>query len=141
MSKAGELGKAIERNDLGKARELLETDNRLADSSEVTPPPLHWAIYNDQSRMVELLLEYGARLDHRDKDRNATPLDYAIVYARSDLTALLISHGADLRSGLQVAARGAAGAFEEYGELPSRQTYTQIVKLLERLARDQRDRE
>ena len=63
-------------------------------------------------------------------DRDATPLDYAVVYARRELIPLLISRGADLDSAMGVARKGASGGFEEYAELPGREQYEAIVELL-----------
>ena len=79
MSRTDELFEAIDCNDIDLATELLREDSDLADSEIGTPPPIHWAIYRDNPQMVELLLDYGADIERRDTDRNATPLDYAIV--------------------------------------------------------------
>ena len=95
-----------------------------------TPPPIHWAIYDDKRKVVELLLEHGADMELRDQDRDATPLDYVIVYARKEIIPVLVSHGAHLKGRLQLAVKGASGGFEAFGELPSRQKYEEIVDLL-----------
>ena len=133
MSVTQELGRAIEANDGDKARHLLTTHAGLADSTEETPPPIHWAIYQDKREMVELLLDHGADLERRDQDRDATPLDYAIVYARKDIIRVLVARGANVEGRLKVATKGAAGGFEAYGELPSRAAYAEVVELLHEL--------
>ena len=133
MSAVDELCRAIEANDARQARQLLAIQANLADSGDGTPPPIHWAIYCDKRQMVELLLDHGANIERRDQDRDATPLDYAIVYARTEIIPVLIARGASLEGKLQLALKGAAGGFEEFSELPSRHEYQQIAELLREL--------
>ena len=133
MPSSNELCQAIEANDINRAKELLAIQGDLADSLEGSPPPLHWAIYQDKSRMVELLLDHGVDIECRDPDRDATPLDYAIVYARKEIIPVLVSRGANLEGRLQLAVKGASGGFEEFSELPSRHEYEGIVELLSEL--------
>lgn len=133
MLSSDELCQAIEADDINRAKELLAIQNDLADSLEGTPPPLHWAIYQDKRRMVELLLDHGADIERRDQDRGATPLDYAVVYARKEIISVLVSRGANLEGRLQLAVKGASGGFEEFSELPSLHEYEGIVELLREL--------
>ncbi len=133
MSHVLDLYSAIEAEDITRMRKLLSGQPAFVNSLEETPPPIHWAIYLDKSNAVEQLLEHGANTELKDQDRNATPLDYAVVYARKDIIRLLVSHGADLEEGVQVAAKGASGGFEEFDELPTRETYEEIAALLEEL--------
>ena len=130
MPTVEELCRAIEANDIEMAEKLLAAHGDLADSNEGTPPPIHWAIYQDRWNMVELLLDHGADIERRDRDRGATPLDYAIVYARPEIIKLLVSRGANLEGRLQLAVKGASGGFEAFGELPTREQYEGIVELL-----------
>ncbi len=67
MPNAEELCQAIEANDINRAKELLAIRSDFADSVEVTPPPIHWAIYQDKRQMVELLLDHGADIERRDQ--------------------------------------------------------------------------
>lgn len=133
MPNVEELCQAIEANDINRAKELLAIQNDLADFVEGTPPPIHWAIYQDKRQMVELLLDHEADIERRDQDRDATPLDYAIVYGRKEIIPVLVSRGANLKGRLQLAFKGASGGFEEFSELPSRQEYEGIVGLLREL--------
>lgn len=130
MSDVRDLYQAIDDNTIERARELLSLDDRLADSTEETPPPIHWAIYRDNSAMVELLLDYGASIERKDQDRDATPLDYAIVYCRKDIIRRLIRRGANIEGRLDLARQGASGAFEDYDELPSRDNYEDVVQII-----------
>lgn len=111
-------------------REILARHPELADASEETPPPLHWAIHHNRPGIAELLLDAGASLGVRDPDRAATPIEYAAVYARRRVIRLLVARGADAESGLEVALRGADGRFEEFPELPSRAEYRAAAALL-----------
>lgn len=127
------LYEAIDADDADRIERLLTRSPGLLNSAAVTPPLIHWAIYRDKRRAVEALLNHGADLALRDRDRDATPLDYAVVYARRELIPLLVSRGADLDSGMQVALKGASGGFEEYAELPDRAEYEGVVALLREL--------
>ena len=128
-----ELYALIVAGDVAGVREILARDPDLADASEETPPPLHWAIYHNRPEIAELLLDADAGLDVRDPDRAATPIEYAAVYARRRIIRLLVARGADAESGLAVALRGAGGRFEEFPELPSRAEYRSAAALLSEL--------
>ena len=130
MSRSEDLYSAIDADDVDRIERLLTMSPDLVNSTDETPPPIHWAIYRDKRRAVEALLNHGAVLALRDRDRDATPLDYAVVYARRELIALLLSRGANLDSAMEVALKGASGGFEEYAELPDREQYEAIVELL-----------
>lgn len=133
MSHVLDLYSAIEAEDITSMGKLLSGQPGFVNSVEETPPPIHWAIYLDERNAVEQLLEHGANTELKDQDRNATPLDYAVVYARKDIVRLLVSHGADPEEGMQVATKGASGGFEEFDELPTRETYQEMVTLLDEL--------
>ena len=133
MSRVQDLYQAIEAEDTTRIGKLVSDRPNIVNSTEETPPPIHWAIYLNKKNAVERLLVHGANTELKDQDRNATPLDYAVVYARKDIIRLLVSHGADLEEGVQVAAKGASGGFEEFDELPTRETYEEIAALLEEL--------
>ena len=130
MADTEELYAAIEADDADRIARLLTTRPGLVNSVDETPPPIHWAIYRDKRRAVEALLDRGADLALQDQDRDATPLDYAVVYARRESIRMLIAHGASLDSAMKVALKGASGGFEEFGELPGREQYEEIVGLL-----------
>ena len=121
---------AIEADDVDRIGQLLTMRPGLVNSAEQAPPPIHWAIYRDKRGAVEALLDHGADLALREQNRDATPLDYAVVYARRELIPMLISRGASLESGMRVALKGVSGGFEEYAELPGRRQYESIVELL-----------
>ena len=129
-SRSEDLYSAIDADDVDRIERLLTMSPDLVNSTDETPPPIHWAIYRDKRRAVETLLNHGAVLAIRDRDRDATPLDYAVVYARKELIPLLISRGANIDSAMGVALKGASGGFEEYTELPDREQYEAIVELL-----------
>ncbi len=134
------LAAATEANDPQTAARLLEEDPALANCRDETPPPLHWAIYMNRPRIAEVLLDHGADIEGRDQDNDATPIRYAVVYGRREIIRLLIARGADWgvvegkdTSVLQEALRGAAGGYEEFDDLPSREEYGKIVELLKEL--------
>ena len=140
MARADELYAALEANDPTWVERLLEADRNLLGSINETPPPLHWAVWQDRSDMVEVLLDHGADIERKDKDRDATPLAWAIVYGRQAIIPKLVARGAKLGNTggsdnmLQLAMKGAAGGFEEYGEeVASRREFGEIVELLREL--------
>ena len=133
MPQVRDLYAAVEADDTDRIGELLTADPDLVNSVEETPPPIHWAIYQDKRAAVERLLEHGANTELRDQDRDATALDYAVVYARKAIIRLLVSYGANLDGRAQLAAKGASGGFEEFNELPGRAQYQEVVELLEEL--------
>ena len=130
MPRSEDLYRAIDADDVYRIDQLLTMSPDFVNSTDVAPPPIHWAIYRDRRGAAEALLNRGADLALRDRDRDATPLDYAVVYARRELIPLLIARGANLDSGMRVALKGASGGFEEYAELPDRRQYEGIVELL-----------
>lgn len=133
MPDSKELYRAIEADDVERIGRLLTMRAGLVNTSEEAPPPIHWAIHRDKRAALETLLNHGADLALRDQDRNATPLDHAAVYARTEPIPVLISRGASLDSGMRVALNGASGGFEEHAELPDRRQYEGIVELLREL--------
>ena len=133
MPDTEELYDAIEADDADRIAQVLIKRPGLVNSLEETPPPIHWAIYRDKRRAGEALLDRGADLGLRDQDRDATPLDYAVVYARRESIRMLIAHGASPEAGMHVALKGASGGFEAFEELPNREQYEEIVALLREL--------
>ncbi len=139
-SRLNALTAATEANDAEAVARLLEEDRALVNCRDETPPPLHWAIYKDRPRIVEVLLDYGADIESRDQDNDTTPIRYAVVYGRKEIVRLLAARGADCgvvedkdTSALQEAMRGAAGGYDEFDDLPSREVYSEMVELLKEL--------
>ena len=128
---------AIQCGDEAAVKTLLAQSPELAHAQDWTPPPLHCAVLWNQPRIAEILLEHGADIERLDPDRQTTPLRYAIMFARADLIPLLLNHGANRGpivaeglSALQLAREAAAGAYEEYDDLPKRGEYEEIIRLL-----------
>ncbi len=136
MNKHDALAEAIETGDAVGVKQMLAAHPELANGPNWTPPPLHCAVLWNQPRIAEILLDNGADLEGKDPDRAATPLEYAIVYGKKDLIPLFLSRGARTeaeeggRTALQLAMDAAAGAFEQYEDLPARSAYGEIVELL-----------
>ncbi len=136
MGSLDQLYDAIDADDLSQAKSLLAAQPELVDSVEETPPPIHWAIFQDRLQMIELLLDRGASLELQDQDRNATPLDYAIMYGRREIIPTLVSRGAELEGRLQTALRAASGQFKKFDDLPKPEEYEETVELLRELGLD-----
>ncbi|MEM7223849.1 MAG: ankyrin repeat domain-containing protein [Pseudomonadota bacterium] len=125
------LYRAIDDDLPEQVREILDAKKQLADASQETPPPVHWAIFRDRLRIAELILDYGADIERKDQDRDATPLDYAIMYGRKDIVRMLIERNANTEGRLQLALRAAAGAYEEYSDLPSLDVYQEVAAVMQ----------
>lgn len=135
-----EFSDAIESGDVDVVGSLLAKYPELVNPSSWTPPPLHCAILLSQREVVEVLLDAGADLEMKDPDRQTTPLRYAIMYGKLNLISLLISRGANpgvIQKGgltaLQLAEAAVAGEYEEFDDLPRREEYVAVVKLLREL--------
>ena len=86
---------AIETGDGDEVKRICAEHPELANAPGWTPPPLHCAVLWNQPEMAAILLDHGADIELPDPDRGATPLRYAIMYARAGLLPLLISRGAN----------------------------------------------
>jgi ankyrin repeat protein len=131
---------AIETGDAEAVELLIQRHADLVNHPDWTPPPLHCAVLWNQPKIAEILLDNGANIEIRDPDRSTTPLRYAIVYCKPEMISLLLSRGANAgpivengTTALQLAKDAAAGEFEEYDDLPSRNDYSEMVDLLQQL--------
>ena len=117
-----ELYAEIATGSIVRVRELLQREPDLTRAAKETPPPCTGRSITTVcgSRNFCSMPEPTSEL--RDPDRDARPLEYAIVYARKQIIRVLVAHGAGARNGLGTALKGAGGAFEEFPELPSRRS-------------------
>ena len=130
MSVEDELYRAIDENQIQQVRHFLRADPSIANALGETPPPLHWAIFRNRVEIAELLVDSGAELELKDQDRQSTPLDYAIMYGRKEIANMLIERGADTHGRLELAERAAAGAYDEFPDLPSRDVFEGMADFL-----------
>ena len=88
------LADALQRGDVTAARGLL------ADGAEVNVPQvdgmtaLHWAVYHDDTGMVQLLLEAGGHVEAANR-YGVRPLWVAVTNGSSPVVTLLLDAGAD----------------------------------------------
>ena len=57
--------------------------------------PLHWAVFKNQTEMVNLILEHGADVDLQDPD-GKYPLHFAMHKHPGNSRSLLLQHGANV---------------------------------------------
>ncbi len=80
---------AIKKNDAKQVMHMLEEWPELVDkTNRLGATLLHFAVLESNKEIVELLLEYGARVNARD-NRNWTPMKYAVLAGRDDIYRLL----------------------------------------------------
>ncbi len=77
------------------ARQPDDLDRRM-NGSLMRPMPLHLAVIKRLPSMVETLLELGANRESLD-EAGFTPLDHAALLGASDIVAMLLDAGANLR--------------------------------------------
>ena len=84
------LSDAIETGDYHTASSLIQQHPDIVDHPNWTPPPIHCAIYWNQPRIAELLLDNNADIELFDHDRQTTPLRYATMSGKTDVIPLLL---------------------------------------------------
>jgi len=96
----GQLVAAAARGDVEGVRALLDADADANGADEAGLTPLHAAAgaRGDDAALCELLIQYGARVDVRDRD-GWTPLHSAAVQGNRRVAELLLSKGADRNPG------------------------------------------
>ena len=140
MSVHDDLATAIKTGDALTVERIVQKHPEIVNSPAWTPPPLHFAVFYNQAKIVEILLDHGADIEMRDPDRQSTPLQYAIVYCHTELISLLLSRGAyagvDAESGMtpmDEAREWSTGALEEHSDTPAKAEYQKVIALLEQL--------
>jgi len=84
QSFAGEIHRAVEKNDIEKVRSIISADHRaLSEKNDDDPNnnlmlPIHIAASYDEPRIIELLVSNGADANSKNQ-RNETPLHLAAV--------------------------------------------------------------
>lgn len=79
--------------DLERVRELAKDKAMLEREGDVGVPPLVWAIINNQSEVVKILIDAGANVNVRTREGD-TPLLWAVYQNREDIVKTLLESGA-----------------------------------------------
>jgi ankyrin repeat protein len=83
MSDLHKLTKAMELHDLDEVRAILKEHAELVHQrDEIGATPLHYAAFEGNREIVELLLDKGAEINSTDGKLGATPAGWAIEYLR-----------------------------------------------------------
>ena len=83
MSDLANLMEAVQQERPDRVRAILDADSELVNQrDESGATPLHYAAFNGQRQMVQLLLERGANINSTDDKFGATPTGWAIEYLR-----------------------------------------------------------
>ncbi len=94
--KKEQLHLAVQDNDLGRVRELVEAgaDPNLFDDLGKTP--LHYACKNENFAIAEYLIEHGAEVNaHHEASIGNTPLGDVAGACSLNMADFLLKHGAD----------------------------------------------
>ncbi|MFZ0820373.1 MAG: ankyrin repeat domain-containing protein [Candidatus Acidiferrales bacterium] len=83
MSDLRKLIEAIERRDADQARAMLDEQPGLVHERDAAgATALHYAAFEGNREVAELLIERGAEINSRDGKFSATPAGWAIEYLR-----------------------------------------------------------
>lgn len=83
MSKSAEFFAEVVAGQIGRVRQLLDSDPTLAQAKDGGgATPLHHAADHGNRKLVALLLERGADINARDDEWSATPTGWSIEYLR-----------------------------------------------------------
>lgn len=96
---AGELFKAVYRNDMAKLKALLDSHPELVKirGGRHSETPLMIAVQNENRDMVKFLLSRGAEVDTALKDARVwSPLQTAVYEGNPAIAEILINYGADV---------------------------------------------
>ena len=87
------LNIAVKNNDYNNSLKLI---NKGSDVNHIDKyyNPLHIAIKNNNTALAKALIENGANISLRDKEKNYTPLNMAIEVGNFDICKLLVKNGA-----------------------------------------------
>ena len=92
-AQADDLLDAAKAGDASTALSLINNDNvNTSDNTETTV--LHWAVFNDQSKLVAALIAAGANVDTTNK-YGASPLGEAAITGNPAVIEMLLTAGAD----------------------------------------------
>ena len=95
------LLKAIDVGDSSKVEQLL-TDDINPDAHALPPGqllsgafPLHLAIAKEETEIVKILLDHGAKIDLKAGNQDeATPLHWAVFFLQKEIVSILLEKGA-----------------------------------------------
>ena len=92
------LLRAIMKGNYDVAKLFLENGADPNDMATSTMAPIHWAVVNNDSKYLLLLLNYGANPNLAEKSKDKwTPLFDAIFWDRIENVKILIDNGANLK--------------------------------------------
>jgi len=101
LNREKEILKAVKSGSVGSLRQLLARDAslvRVRDKDGSTP--LHWAAWKGHREVARLLLDAGAEVNARNKNRHwgTTPLHAAAHGNQVDVAKLLLARGAKINA-------------------------------------------
>jgi len=98
---------AVQDNDLGRVRELVESGVDPNAFDDIGKTPLHYACKNENFTIAEYLLEHGADVNaHHEASVGNTPLGDVAGSCSVKMAEFLLKHGADpcIRGWMQLTA-------------------------------------
>jgi len=87
---------AIQNHLYSKLRKLLNDGVDIEQKNKFGDTPLFFAIYQNDSKLVKILLKYGANPNVIDRNGLYTPLSEAISSNNMEIVKLLLKHGANV---------------------------------------------
>lgn len=94
----------MQKGDVAKVKTMLDKNPKLVKARDGSGMMLlHWATFDGQKDMIDLLLKKGADVNAPGGVRSSTPLHMACVSGREEIVKILVENGADVK------ARNSAG--------------------------------
>ena len=116
-----QLYQAIRRSDLKRIRKLLAAYPQLVHVAYENSTPLEDAISNDNSAVVNLLLDKGADVNDQSNSQGMSPLNWASGDGKVQLVRCLLARGAKVNaeasSGLTPLHNAAAGGYLDVAKI------------------------
>ena len=104
---SGDLFSFTQANDVENVKKYAHKDKNLNEMSEEGLTPLHYAVFNDNKEIIQILIDAGADVNKKTSD-GLTPLDIAVLNLQKDAAKIILNSKGGMSASL-------AEELEEFG--------------------------